>query len=250
MGNLIEASSHVAYPHLRPSMQVAEVDVLRGHFGDIKCPQILQDNLRARDYTRNSLTAFVNEMKGAPINDLAKSSLKNGRTLDINFSCTFSTSALFVKDGRFPLSLWAHKGGYDTPVCMVSFSDLTYLSKARKQPFGRQPLPVIVQLQGRQLEETLGDASPAMQTQYDITKEVFENLRWERLLVELVMMWARKEGFPALYSLPAKFNGYWCDNDELRSQLFKLRYDVTLERMGFETQSNGLWGISLINPIA
>lgn len=248
MGNFIEASSCVIYPHLKSYMQIAEADVLRSHFRDIKCPQILQEDLPARDliYTRNSLNDFVNEMKGAPINDLARAHLKNGRTLDINFSFQFSTAALFIKDGRFPLSLWAHKDESDVPICVVSFSDLTSLSKARKQPFGRQPLPVIVQLQGRHLEESLG-ASPARQAQCDITKEVFKNLKWEHLMVELVKIWALKEGFPALYSQPAKLNKYWLDNDEARCQLFKLRYDVTLERMGFRMQPNGLWGTSLID---
>lgn len=199
-----------------------EVDLLRVHFSQVKVPQILSKRFNAG---RNSVGEFVEQMQGEPINSLARSYLQGNHTLEgIEFIC--KSECFQFNDGQFALSLWVQKedGKIEVPICQTSFSDLTFLSDSRGENFGKQPLPVIVQLQGRNLGVAGGSFNepiPSRKAEYDTTKQVLEKIRWEPILVELGMIWAVKEGYPALYSLPARLNKYWRRFDEERCQAFK-----------------------------
>lgn len=61
-------------------------------------------------------------------------------------------------------------------------------------------------------------------------------LRWERLLVELVIAGTRKLKYPRVEIQCAEENKYY---SKYNAQTFKLRYDVTARRAGFILQPQG-----------
>ena len=60
-------------------------------------------------------------------------------------------------------------------------------------------------------------------------------LRWERMLVQIVVDWARKECFDRVEILPAK-QSRWTDKAPL--ERLYVRYDVTAKRCGFRYDKN------------
>lgn len=104
--------------------------------------------------------------------------------------------------------------------------------------------PIIIQIQGpapRYYEEH-HNMYPTAEAYSDVAIEILNQLRWEKLLVNLGADWADYAGFDSIFLLPSGLNHYF--NQERQSR-FHLRYDVTAKRCGFIKASNGLWRMDL-----
>jgi hypothetical protein len=98
-----------------------------------------------------------------------------------------------------------------------------YIEKYREDPNKlacRQP--VITQLQGPTYRD-LKSVEP-----------VLKNLRWERILVNLISFWAQRVGFPCIYFTRGEYNIYYnpTHKPELAKRLTR-RYNGTAKKCGF-----------------
>lgn len=103
------------------------------------------------------------------------------------------------------------------------------------------PHPVIVQVQGPSRKDTYGNYH--REVLYQEATSVLRDYKWERALIGLTLTWAGEEGIPSVYLLPAEKNRWRADN--AREHRFKLRYDVSAQRLGFQLQPNGLYATSV-----
>ena len=113
------------------------------------------------------------------------------------------------------------------------------------------PLPTIVQIQG----PNLGKESRA-NTYHDLNsekeevarnkraKQVISRYDWAAALIDISLEWARSEGIPAVYLLPADKNRYDYSGHNLAS-----KYSIPAEKLGFRMRSSGLYAISLIQEV-
>ena len=70
-------------------------------------------------------------------------------------------------------------------------------------------------------------------------KSLLDPFRWERMLLRLLIDWAKENGFSQVLIQPADQNEYFIngtDND--RNKRLKMRYDVTARRSGFKLDPN------------
>lgn len=84
---------------------------------------------------------------------------------------------------------------------------------------------IITQLQGPTFSDSKGKV------------QVLPQLRWEVILVDLVVKWAKTTGFSRVYLLPGEFNKYYWTRNEKEREKLKLRYNVTAKRCGFKRDS-------------
>ena len=61
--------------------------------------------------------------------------------------------------------------------------------------------------------------------------DILKNFKWERMLVKMVMDWARNAGFQTVKIINSKSNGWY--NQQRAESLF-MKYDVTARRSGFK----------------
>lgn len=95
----------------------------------------------------------------------------------------------------------------------------------------REPLPVIVQLQG---------IKDSRQASYFLSR-----IEWEQLMVEIMIQRMNYLGAPFIYMLPSSLNVWMHLHPDLPlGERFKKRYDATARNCGFTMQSNGLWGLN------
>ncbi len=71
----------------------------------------------------------------------------------------------------------------------------------------------------------------------EVREETFSQFRWEKLLVEIFINWARQSGLNRLFLLPSVYNK-WDTIRTNRNNTAYLRYDVTAKRLGFRRQNN------------
>lgn len=124
----------------------------------------------------------------------------------------------FFMDAHYMFILWETTGqnapeeigGGNYPLACIAF-----------EPQGRNGVTI------RQIQGKYGAISL-------MKSQTLKKLKWERMLVQVVIEWARKAGLKHIHILPATQNDYYsCDNPE-RAKTFHLRYDVTARRMGLK----------------
>ena len=141
----------------------------------------------------------------------------------------------FWFDGDYSLALGYLRGKRAKPlwIGVVSFSlgsDAPDWDSFVKNAGFREPLPVIVQIQGPAHWSYDSDAK------YNDAKKILRRLRWTRALVSMVLQWAESAGVPAVYLLPSSLNRFYHDGSLSRDKRLHMRYDVTAKRMGFEQE--------------
>ena len=112
-----------------------------------------------------------------------------------------------------------------------------------QDPYGEYPRnhPIIIQVQGANTYFYSNDERE--QEEPRRTKEALAQYKWERALIGIILEWAHAEKLPTVYLLPGYKNHWYTEG---RKEAFRLRYDVSAQRMGFRMQPNGLYGISLL----
>jgi len=152
-------------------------------------------------------------------------------------------SIYFYKDGKHSLFLGV-KGEGDDPIWVgICGIRMTHDFKEYYNKLGSNShfkstsykLPCVVQIQGKKSLHSKEDK---------LLDLAVSSYKWERALAFFATEWARIEGFPAFYMLPAEKNAW---NNKIRESNFLLRYDVTARRLGFRMQENGLYGLSLFS---
>lgn len=241
----IEGKSHAPALLLRPQIDIFRADMIAGSFGyePLSAPTLDTLDLDDVSSVRESMSKFAENLGQGGINDMVGKRLKNGGA-DLQGRNFYIESPLsrsnymnygyFFRDGRECVILGAeseNEGKYSLGLAVAGID-------FPKDTGGN---PLIVQLQSfSPLDVIAIDAIPlALEA-----SSVLGQLRWEKLLVDIAMAWARAENFPFIYIQPGERN-HWLDvNYALRDRV-GLRYDVTAERMGFEKMSHGLWGYKL-----
>jgi hypothetical protein len=67
--------------------------------------------------------------------------------------------------------------------------------------------------------------------------KTFSNFRWEKLLVEIFIEWARQAGLQKIFMLPSALNPWAVIKNNIHGSSF-LRFDVTAKRLGFRRQKD------------
>lgn len=65
---------------------------------------------------------------------------------------------------------------------------------------------------------------------------ILQNFRWEKMLLQILMVWARNAGFKSMRVIRGKSNSWYNSN---RDQNFFMKYDVTARRSGFKFDEKG-----------
>lgn len=143
--------------------------------------------------------------------------------------------ALGIKDDSREETMWAGVIG------ILYIKDT--VKAVSQDPYGEYPRnhPIIAQIQGANTYFYSDDERE--QEEPRKVKEALAQYKWERALIGLVLEWVHAEKLPAVYLLPGYKNHSYVEG---RKDAFRLRYDVSAQRMGFRMQPNGLYGISLL----
>jgi len=67
-----------------------------------------------------------------------------------------------------------------------------------------------------------------------VLRTIIRSFRWERMLVRLAVEWARFYAFREVRVVRAENQKYWHEGIESRCSQFRMRYNVTAQREGFE----------------
>lgn len=237
-----ETKRGIFVPTFHSQANVFKADIVGGIFGNepLSTPHINGNDLSAVNI---SLVDFAANLRQSEVNSLMKKRLKGEdcNMSDRNFSISPFYPAYnlgmehgyFFADGNTGIILEAKsefEDGLSLGLAMASFD---FPKKAGGNP-------VIVQLQTFSPREAVGDDFIHLKAE---ATSVLKQFRWEKALIDIVMIWARGENFPFLYVQPGSEN-YYVKLHSLENRA-RIRYDMTAERMGFEKMSNGLWGYKL-----
>jgi len=243
-----------------------ETDALR--IGGYNQPRI---NLNNGQEVHSSIADFCQGIDSNGVNELIIHYLKSRATLpegkfcistpdlDIRNEPWFSKTSYYVffGDGNSPSGFFIDGsdslilGFKSNPSPLIRLAALSFcrgLTMARRgssEDILPQPFPTIVQLQ---VFRHTGEYSYLN----EIASQALRALRWEKLLVDLLVEWAMQQQIPAVYILPSEMNRYI---NERRSkpdfqdflQRIQIRYDGTARHCGFKMQPNGLWGLNTAN---
>lgn len=233
-------------------LPICEPDFVR-YLTDRGSADRLRTLLQNPDQIRASLANFSNEANGHWINTTSKRYIKQSVTSnaleDVGLSLVSPVGIndkRFTQDGHHSLGI-TYKNGNNQDVWFgtLSFScgsDISFYNPSIDINFP-QPFPVIVQLQGRKFSKDGGTLDEKN------TYHLLSSLRWEQLLIDLMIMWAIKEGVPWLYILPASMNIHAYFAGQEKKERFGRRYDGTARHCGFKMQPNGLWGMTCMISI-
>ena len=62
--------------------------------------------------------------------------------------------------------------------------------------------------------------------------------RWEKMLLQILIDWAKQNGFERIDIVRAKNTGWWTRHKSERNERLYMKYDVTAKRMGFKLSGN------------
>lgn len=69
-------------------------------------------------------------------------------------------------------------------------------------------------------------------------KKHLKPFRWEKMLLQIVVDWARENKFMAVEVIRAEDSGWWRKDNEKRRRILHMKYDVTPKRCGFKFDEN------------
>ncbi len=216
-----------------------------------------------RSFQSNALAAKVTAFEGlSNISERKLITSKSG-VKDIGSSLNYFVDA-FVSNGDFrrildryikedsnldpeKFSLLSHEkkgrgeGEYSKPFWFDGFASIVLFYGPPKDNIGVTAGVDHIKSVGRNMDRTnISDTDLIINqlqgpTQSDNTKlaVTFSNFRWERMLTEILIEWARQTGLEKLYFLPSAFST-WDKIMFNQGGIGKLRYDVTAKRLGFK----------------
>lgn len=246
---------------LESHIQIASADITLARFEDR--PK-LSETPFSDEETQASLTKFAGDISGQVLNDymqlFAKDCMITNRefTLKTVFNPR-KTDVIedegmgeFYLDGDFSLALGIKSHIVPENKTWVGITSFclgrgveNYIPYGKNHltdtmPF-RYPHPVIVQIQG---PSPIAYGREYRRELYYEALSVLQDYKWERALIGLTLDWAREEGIPSVYLLPADKNR-WAKSSEQMERL-EMRYDVSAKRLGFKLQPNGLYATSVV----
>lgn len=70
---------------------------------------------------------------------------------------------------------------------------------------------------------------------------IFDSLRWEKMMVAILIDFARENGFKKIGILASEYNRWNTGTVPGRDKLLKMRYDTTAKRMGLKKMEGRYW---------
>lgn len=188
----------------------------------------------------NDLTPFIKRKETLPPGDFSLLPVTGSGT---NYS---ESDGYMWADGKlgFLLAYQKPDDQYEYKLASVTFSSSTNLLYYWPQIDNTRIVPnsiMIQQLQAYYYFKTKSGSAKQVASQ-----DVLKRLKWERYLVNTTTNWARENSLKAVYIQPAELNDYKDAFDDTEQSRFKMRYDITAERMGFKKDAQGLWGLLLV----
>lgn len=243
-------SDHFIPPMLDSQLAQAQADILNSFGLKYRQPDLYRSG-RLREATTivKGLWAFAEDVNREKISQLVQSHLKNGQSL---------------ADQLFRLIPITHLGHnfLDSPENFCADEQYGFLlGKEEENPLWLAGVtfqlpyyqaintgPTIIQLQAFSyiIPEDMQDQRRICQilTRKAEAVKTLQQMRWEFFLVDVVMEWAMKVGFPVVYLQPGSQNLYTkSDHGQplLPPERAYLRYDVTAKRYGFKMDPQTGW---------
>ena len=69
-------------------------------------------------------------------------------------------------------------------------------------------------------------------------KEHLKPFRWEKMLLQMIIDWARDNKFRTVEVMNSKDSRWWSEGDKKRERILHMKYDVTPKRCGFKFDKN------------
>ena len=241
-------------------IQTVSADITRARFEGRLKPS---ETPFSEEDTQASLTRFAKRITADGLNDYMQSFAKRcmGANMEFTLKTVFNPRKMhviedegmgeFYFDGDFSLALgikshivpenktWVGVTSFCLGRGVEHYIPYGESHLTGTMPF-RYPHPVIVQIQG---PSPSAYGREYRQELYCEALSVLQDYKWERALIGLTLDWAREEGIPSVYLLPADKNRWTKSREQL--ERLEMRYDVSAKRLGFRLQPNGLFATSV-----
>lgn len=238
----IELETAYCPDYLQPQTGIVRADIIRGLLKMRKQQPLVNLSDRHGDISIiNSLRDFATDMNNGTINGFIGYSLKRKNILPEGDFVLSEVTEVFAK-GRWNQGYFMVSGDYglllgfrqkqnneEILLCGTSFSVTP------------DKHPLIIQLQGvKHFEGPIGQYKERKQFAFELMRKFC----WEQVLVLFVMEWAQRNRLNLIYSQPGEENE-WMKLMGLPKERAIIRYNQTVERLGFKRLGNGLYGFYL-----
>ncbi len=234
-----------SYPNVSENLGKIDIDLSLHQFAEcVSGEQItnFMTDYKKSGYSSNQSTFFLKQVRGMGYKTIEESGFGQFY-MDAGHSLVLGTGN---EQGK---KLWLAVVG----IALGNELDLydEFRHERGRSPLGKGRMnfqyqfPVITQLQrpGYAGYDSSKSNETEVKEKNENAAEIMSSFRWEKALIDLVLLWAQNQNIPAVYMLPGNLNKWYRDEKEMQ---YKMRYDLTAQRSGFRMQPNGLYGISLL----